>query len=90
MTTIIKQHRISTGVTNDVTLSLPLGAQIVNVHEAPSTMIGLWVRQDDDEPSEVRHFIVTADDQEAPKHALYIGTAWFGTAVRHVFDGATK
>lgn len=93
MTTTIEKYLLPVTVTQDATLAMPLGSQIIcvtNTTKDSTALITLYVRQETGEDIETRHFIICGTEGEAPKHALYVGTAFFNGIPRHVFDGATK
>lgn len=75
-------------VQDDVTVSMPQGAIVLDVQSAHAGMLTLWAIVHPDEPTEDRAFHVRGTGHPLGEVGQYVATVSDGPFVWHVFEAA--
>lgn len=90
MTHQIQKHTFD--FPNPLELNIPAGAVPLTIHEQ-NNKICLWIAVPAEGPHEKREFVVFPTGEHVPtgqgNHYAYIGTAFTGKTVWHVFEKST-
>jgi hypothetical protein len=71
--------------TDPQSLLIPDAGEILLVH-GQGGRIGVWVEVDENAPKQKRWFIITPTGGQVPFNGEYVGTAFLGVFVWHVWE----
>ena len=73
-------------ITDQQTVTMPAGAQILHVGLGPHGDVCLWALVDSGKPTELRHIVVTGTGHPVPDGVTYLGSVTSGIFVWHVWE----